>query len=33
MPFDVSRAKAELDFEAKHDLLDSMQAAQRWVGA
>ena len=32
VPFDVSRAKTELGFEAKHDLLDSMRAAQRWVG-
>jgi UDP-glucose 4-epimerase len=32
VPFDVSRAKDELGFEAKHDLLDSMQAARRWVG-
>jgi UDP-glucose 4-epimerase len=32
-PFDVSRAKAELGFEARHDLHESLRAAQRWVRA
>ncbi len=31
VPFDLSRAKAELDFEARHDLMESLRAAQRWV--
>jgi UDP-glucose 4-epimerase len=31
VPFDVSQAKAELGFEARHDLLESLRAAQRWV--
>jgi len=31
VPFDLSRAKAELGFEARHDLMESLQAAQRWV--
>lgn len=29
--FDVSRARDELGFEARHDLLDSLQAAQPWA--
>jgi len=33
LPFDNSRAKAELDFEAQHDLLESLRAAQPWVRA
>ena len=32
LPFDVSRARAELGFAARHDLLDSLRAAQPWVG-
>ena len=31
VPFDVSRAKAELGFEARHDLMESLRAARRWV--
>ncbi len=31
VPLDVSRAKAELGFEARHDLMESLRAAQRWV--
>ncbi len=31
VPFDLSRAKAELGFEARHDLMESLRAAQRWV--
>lgn len=31
VPFDVSRARTELGFEARHDLLDSLRAAQPWV--
>lgn len=31
VPFDVSRAKTELDFEARHSLLDSLGAAQDWI--
>ena len=30
-PFDVSRARAELDFCARHDVLSSMQHARRFV--
>lgn len=31
VPFDVSRARTELGFEARHDLYESMQAALPWV--
>ena len=31
VPFDLSRAKAELGFEARHDLMESLRAARRWV--
>jgi UDP-glucose 4-epimerase len=31
VPFDVSRARTELGFEARHDLLDSLRVAQRWA--
>ena len=31
VPFDVSRTKAELGCEARHDLTESLRAAQRWV--
>jgi UDP-glucose 4-epimerase len=31
VPFDVSRAKTELGFEARHNLMESLRAAQRWV--
>ena len=32
-PFDVSRARTELGFAARHDLLSSLEAASAWVGA
>lgn len=31
VPFDLSRARTELGFEARHGLLDSLRAAQRWL--
>lgn len=31
LPFDVSLAKAELGFEAHHDVLESLERAQAWV--
>lgn len=33
IPFDVTRAQTELGFEARHDLLHSLQAAQPWLQA
>lgn len=32
-PFDISRARSELGFAARHDLLSSFEAASAWVGA
>lgn len=31
LPFDVTRARSELGFEARHGLLDAFRAAQPWV--
>jgi UDP-glucose 4-epimerase len=31
VPFDISRAKTELGFEARRDLLDSLSSAQQWL--
>lgn len=31
VPFDIGRARAELGFEAQHDLMQSLRAARRWV--
>lgn len=33
VPFDVTRAQTELGFEARHDLVHSLQAARPWIQA